>query len=58
MFIIAHRLDTLSTCDCILVMKQGKVDEFGSPEELKRKPESFYARALAVAEEAKNDFKS
>lgn len=55
-FIIAHRLDTLATCDRILVMKKGAVSEFGPPEELRKNKDSFYTKSLAVMEHAQKDF--
>jgi ABC-type multidrug transport system ATPase subunit len=37
---VAHRLDTVIDCDCILVLGQGRVLEFGSPAELLRRSPS------------------
>ena len=47
-FIIAHRLDTLETMDKILVMKDGSMDEFDSPEALLENPKSFYTENLSL----------
>ena len=41
-FIVAHRLNTIKNADRILVMKDGKLIEQGSHEELMR-AEGFYA---------------
>lgn len=34
---VAHRLETVIDCDCVLVLGQGRVLEFGSPAELMRR---------------------
>jgi ABC-type multidrug transport system fused ATPase/permease subunit len=41
MIIIAHRLHTVVGCDLILVLNEGTVDQFGSPQELIKKDGSF-----------------
>jgi ATP-binding cassette subfamily C protein len=43
--VIAHRLSTLSGCDRIIVLDQGKVAEEGSFEELMEKKGLFYELA-------------
>ena len=41
MIIIAHRLHTVVECDLILVLNEGTVDQYGSPQELIEKKGSF-----------------
>jgi ABC-type multidrug transport system fused ATPase/permease subunit len=48
-FVIAHRLSTLNTCDRILVMSEGRIQAFGSREELQR-DSAFYRDALALSQ--------
>jgi ATP-binding cassette subfamily B protein len=40
--IIAHRLSTLKTVDKVLVLKQGRVQEFGTRQELLRNKGPYY----------------
>ncbi|CAK6436569.1 unnamed protein product [Pipistrellus nathusii] len=47
--IIAHRVATVLACDRILVMDNGKVVEFDSPEALQREPGSMFAGLLRTA---------
>lgn len=46
--IVAHRMSTLSICDRIMVLEQGRVEAFGTPEEL-RKTSAFFAEATRLA---------
>jgi len=41
-FIIAHRLDTLRSCDRLLVFRDGQLIEDGSLEKLLADPNSYY----------------
>lgn len=45
-FIVAHRLSTIRDADRILVLNQGKLMEFGSPQELSQKVGGWYRRYL------------
>jgi ABC-type multidrug transport system fused ATPase/permease subunit len=48
LFVIAHRLSTLNTCDRIMVMGEGRLQAFGSREELDR-DNAFYRDALELS---------
>jgi len=48
LFVIAHRLSTLNTCDRIMVMGDGKLQAFGSRHELDRDNE-FYRDSLELS---------
>jgi ATP-binding cassette subfamily B protein len=43
---IAHRLSTIQKVDRILVLQKGEVTEWGTPEELRQRPDSYYARVI------------
>jgi ABC-type multidrug transport system fused ATPase/permease subunit len=48
-FVIAHRLSTLNTCDRLMVMNDGKIQAFGSREEIQHNS-AFYRDALALSQ--------
>lgn len=48
LFVIAHRLSTLNTCDQIMVLKDGRLQAFGDREALQRDDE-FYRRAIELS---------
>ena len=48
-FVIAHRLSTIRNADCIMVVRDGAIDERGTHEELIRLPGGHY-RALCEAQ--------
>jgi ATP-binding cassette subfamily B protein len=54
--IIAHRLSTIAHVDTILTLKNGKIDESGSPDEL-AKSGGIYAQLLAVSQEQSSSAK-
>ncbi len=47
--IIAHRLSTISTVDRIITLRDGRIDEVGSPAEL-AETDGIYAELLALQE--------
>jgi ABC-type multidrug transport system fused ATPase/permease subunit len=48
LFIIAHRLSTLNTCDRIMVLRDGQLQAFGPREELEEQDE-FYRQAIQLS---------
>jgi ABC-type multidrug transport system fused ATPase/permease subunit len=48
LFVIAHRLSTLNTCDRIMVLRDGELQAFGPRSELERENE-FYRQALSLS---------
>ena len=44
--LISHRISTLSHCDYIIVLNNGKIIESGTPEELLKKQEYYYTAFL------------
>ena len=42
--VIAHRLQTVLTCDRIAVLKDGQISEIGSPDDLLANNESYFSR--------------
>jgi ABC-type multidrug transport system fused ATPase/permease subunit len=49
LFIIAHRFSTLRHCDRTIVMRDGRLQAFGPPEELVQTNE-FYRKALSLSD--------
>jgi ABC-type multidrug transport system fused ATPase/permease subunit len=47
MFIVAHRMSTLSICDRVLVLRDGEVEAFGAASELRR-TEGFYRETMQL----------
>ena len=47
--IIAHRLATVLGADRIIALDGGRIVEEGSPEELKRNPDSYLSKMLAIS---------
>ena len=47
MFIVAHRMTTLSACDRIMVLRDGRLEAFGTPEELRSN--DFYSEAMRLS---------
>src|SRR3989338_8460818 len=47
--IIAHRLATVLGADRIIALDGGRIVEEGSPEELKRNPDSYLFKMLAIS---------
>ena len=43
MFIIAHRIQTVMNCDIICVMDEGKIIEWGPPQQLLEDPQSLFS---------------
>lgn len=55
--IIAHRLSTIATVDTIITIKNGAVDEIGSPEELQH-TNGIYSQLLALQHGSEKDKKA
>jgi len=47
-FIIAHRLSTLNTCDKVMVLRGGRLQSFGPPKEL-AETDAYYGEAMRLA---------
>lgn len=47
MFIVAHRMTTLSMCDRIMVLRDGRLEAFGTPEDLRSN--DFYDEAMRLS---------
>ncbi len=52
MIVIAHRLRTIMACDRILVMDQGEVVEFASPQALLENKDSYFSSLAAETKDA------
>ena len=52
--IIAHRLSTIQHVDQIVTIRQGKIDEIGSPREL-AKSKGIYAQLLSLQRGGKTE---
>jgi ATP-binding cassette subfamily B protein len=50
-FIVAHRLSTLRGVDRVLVFSHGRIIEDGAPAELAGRPDSHFARLLALQDQ-------
>lgn len=47
--VIAHRLTTIRDADRVYVLENGKVTEEGTPDEMLARPESYFARHIALS---------
>lgn len=54
--IIAHRLSTIQKVDTIVTIKNGQIDEIGSPKELSRSG-GIYAQLLSLQSKSESDLK-
>lgn len=53
---IAHRLQTILSCDRIIVMEAGCIAEMGRPGDLLSDANSIFSNMLATAEKTTNDY--
>lgn len=53
---IAHRLQTILSCDRIIVMEAGCIVEMGRPGDLLSEANSVFSNMLATAEKTTNDY--
>jgi len=51
MLVIAHRLETVAECDRIMVLKEGKIAELGTPEELMKIENGVYKNLVKLGTE-------
>jgi ABC-type multidrug transport system fused ATPase/permease subunit len=54
MFIIAHRIQTVLSCDKILVLDDGYVKEFDSPQNLLKNDQSDFSQIYRKLQEMKD----
>ena len=47
-FLVAHRISTLQRADLVLVLEDGRIAEFGTPEELMRRENGRYRRVASL----------
>jgi len=47
LIIVAHRISTVLNCDRILVMNEGKIAEFDTPQNLRNNPNSLFSKLTA-----------
>lgn len=48
LFVVAHRMSTLGLCNRVMVLRDGRLESFGTTEELSRSND-FYRRAVALS---------
>lgn len=53
MFIIAHRLQTVRHTDRILTLKNGRMEEFDTPDNLLKNPDGYFRKLWDVMEKSK-----
>ena len=54
LLIIAHRIDTVMDCDLLLVLQNGEMAEFGSPQSLLSHKNGVFAGMVEAAKKASN----
>ena len=52
---IAHRLSTVVNCDAILVIREGKIIEQGTHDELLRLSGAYHAMWMRQSDDSKNE---
>jgi ABC-type transport system involved in cytochrome bd biosynthesis fused ATPase/permease subunit len=51
MIVVAHRLQTIIESDRVLVLDRGRVAEFDTPSELRKRPESHFTKLINEIQE-------